>query len=204
MNQKIKFLLITIFLLLGLNVLNLSANEKIHKIEILVNDEIITSYDILQRLRIFSILNRVIIDESNYSNINRRVVNNLIDEKLQKEAMLEYKISLNSQEKEYYEENYFVNYNLTKETAFNIMIENNIDVSVLREMIYTQIGWDKLISGLYYRTISISDVEIDELLKSNPSLNEEEAKNIIKTKQIKLKSNKLLRDMRSEATIEQR
>ena len=204
MNQKIKFLLITIFLLLGLNVLNLSANEKIHRIEILVNDKIITNYDILQRLRIFSILNRVIIDESNYSNINRRVVNNLIDEKLQKEAMLEYKISLNSQEKEYYEENYFVNYNLTKETAFNIMIENNIDVSVLREMIYTQIGWDKLISGLYYRTISISDVEIDELLKSNPSLNEEEAKNIIKTKQIKLKSNKLLRDMRSEATIEQR
>ena len=189
---------------MGLNVFNTSANEKIHRIEILVNDKIITNYDILQRLRIFSILNRVTIDESNHNSIYNKIVNDLIDEKLQKEKIIEYKIFLNSEEKEYYEENYLIHYNLTKEKAFNTMIQNNIDVSILREMIYTQIGWDKLTSGLFFRTIAISDIEIDELLKSNPSLKKEEAENIIKSKQLKLKSNKFLRDIRSEATIEQR
>tara|TARA_B110001454_G_scaffold218011_1_gene244768 strand:+ start:2945 stop:3559 length:615 start_codon:yes stop_codon:yes gene_type:complete len=204
MNQKIKLSLLIFFLFMGLNVFNTSANEKIHRIEILVNDKIITNYDILQRLRIFSILNRVTIDESNHNSIYNKIVNDLIDEKLQKEKMIEYKIFLNSEEKEYYEENYLIHYNLTKEKAFNTMIQNNIDVSILREMIYTQIGWDKLTSGLFFRTIAISDIEIDELLKSNPSLKKEEAENIIKSKQLKLKSNKFLRDIRSEATIEQR
>ena len=69
-------------------------------------------------------------------------------------------------------------------------------------MLYNDIAWQILISRLYYRGTSISDAEINDLIYKDPELTYEIAKNIIMDKQLSLKSSKMLRDLRSEATIE--
>ena len=45
-------------------------DQKSNRIEVLVNEDIITKYDVIQRLKINSILKRIEINESNYKNFN--------------------------------------------------------------------------------------------------------------------------------------
>ena len=69
-------------------------------------------------------------------------------------------------------------------------------------MIRTDVGWQLLITRLYYRGASASDIEIEEILRNEPNLSKERAEQIVIDKQLALRSSKMLRDLRSEATIE--
>ena len=60
----------------------------------------------------------------------------------------------------------------------------------------------KIIGGLYYRLVSASEIEINEVLKNNPYISYDQAKQIVIQKQLDLKSSKLFRDILNEATIE--
>ena len=66
----------------------------------------------------------------------------------------------------------------------------------------TWLAWYKLLGRLYYRLSSASEIEIQEILKNNPNISDEIAKDFAIQRQIELKGNKLLRDMMNEATIE--
>ena len=66
------------------------------------------------------------------------------------------------------------------------------------------IKWQKLTSGLFYRTTSITESEIDDLMSKNKTLSRDMAERTIRRRQIDLKANKYLRDLRSEANIEVR
>ena len=46
-------------------------------------------------------------------------------------------------------------------------------------MISVQIAWNKLISGLYYRLISVSDIEIEQVMIDDSSISKEIAYNLI-------------------------
>ena len=70
------------------------------------------------------------------------------------------------------------------------------------DFIETELKWQKLIYGLYLRVISVTDQEINNLISNNPNINEEIAGEIILQKQLDIKSKKLIKDLRDEATIE--
>ena len=178
-----------------------SENEG-HRIAILVNDEVITTYDIVKRSKIYSIINQIIITKENNALIANEVVDELIDEKLKLSKAQEYDTSITKEEINYYEKAFFQNRNLDSEHIYNIFSENNISRNDFLEKIQSDIIWQTLIGKLYYRLTSVSDIEIEELLNNNPDLTIEEAKNNIIDKQLGLRSSKLLRDLRTEATIE--
>jgi hypothetical protein len=93
---------------------------------------------------------------------------------------------------------------LDKDKIYEIIKSNNLDVDALKEKINTSIAWEQLTAGLFLHTISISDSEISELLKKDESLSTGLAKRILTKKQVQLKSDKYLRDLRAEANIEKR
>ena len=55
---------------------------------------------------------------------------------------------------------------------------------------------------MYYRLTSTSEIEIEEIVINNPNISQETAINIIVQRQLDLKSNKMIRDLFNEATIE--
>ena len=180
--------------------INLNANE--NKIAILVNDNVITNYDIEQRLMIFAIINQVQITQDNSGIITNKIVDELIDGALKDEKINEYDISVSNKNIERYEKVLFKNRGLEKDYIFEIMSLNNINTDQFYKMLNTDVGWQILISRLYYRGASVSDIEIEELMKNDPTLSTELAEQIVIDKQLALKSSKMLRDLRSEATIE--
>ena len=200
-----KSIIFLIFIFIFFSVLNVKTEDKIeHKIAVLVNEQVITSYDIIQRIKLDSVMQNININNLNNQIIVNNAVDELIKEKLKLEKINEYNIEINDNEYLNFEINFFKNNNLDKERIILILKENNIDYQNLKDRLVGEILWNKLISSLYYRFTSVSDLEVDEIIKKNPSINNIQAKNLVIQRQSDLQSSKLLRDMMNEATIEYR
>ena len=193
------FIIINLFLLL---IINVYASEDEKKIAILVNDNVITNYDIEQRIIIFAILNQVQITTENSEAITSKIVDELIDNLLKIEKIEEYDVKVDSSDLNNYENQYFKARKLKKEELLELMRINNVNEKHFYDMLYNDIAWQILISRLYYRVTSISDAEIEDLIYKDSGLTNEIAKTILMDKQLALKSSKMLIDLRSEATIE--
>ena len=181
-----------------------NTTQTSHKIEYLINDNIITNYDIAQHFALNSILENTQITLDNQDVFYEKTINNLINMKLKQIKIKEYDVKVESKNMDYYENYYFQSRNLNKEEIFKIIRNSDLDVNALNEKIITDIAWEKLTSGLFYHSIAISDSEINELIKSDNSILPEMAERILINKQIRLKSDKFLRDLRAEANIEKR
>ena len=83
-----------------------------------------------------------------------------------------------------------------------LLEKNNISYKDFENLLMNELLWSKLISGLFYRLTSVSDLEINELISKNPSITSTQAEALVIQRQLDLQSSKLLRDIMNEATIE--
>ena len=199
----IKFInyFIILFLIL-VSTLQVSAEVEDNRIIILVNDEIITNYDIVQRLKIYSIVNQVEITPTNNATIANKMIDELIDQILKNEKTKEYNIEITAEELQYYVDLFFENRGQDRDFVYDLMEQNNTNIKHFLLMLESDINWQTLINNLYYRITSISEVELEEMKKDYPDMSLEQAESYILERQLGLQSSKMLRDLRSEATIE--
>ena len=196
-----KSLLVILFILLI--PYSIIAEDKIeHKIAVLVNEDIITSYDIIQRLKLTAIIQGMNLNAQNTQLMVNNVVDELIREKVKLIKINEYEIKADDDEYGQFEENFFKRNNIKQDIMLSLLEENKINYQELKEFLYNELVWNKLINGLFYRYASVSDLEISELVNKNPGLSIEQAENLVIQRQLDLQSSKLLRDMMNEATIE--
>ena len=195
-----KLLIIIFFQSLCLNAN--AFNTKDHRIAVLVNDQLITSYDIIQRMKLSAILSGIEVTTANSNQLLNSVVDELIKEKLKIQKINEYEIFVS--EEEYIEQEllFFQNNPIEKENIMKIFENNDIKYSEFKKYLVDGISWQKLISRMFYRLTSTSEIEIEEILVKNPDISREKAVNIIVQRQLDLKSNKMIRDLFNEATIE--
>ena len=197
--KKIKIILI--FSLLSCNYVY--SDTKIeHKIAVIVNEELITSYDIIQRMKLSAIIKGININEQNNQLLLNNVVDELIHEKIKNEKIKEYDININENEYLEFESNFFIRSNIEKNTLIKVLNSNQINYFEFKNFLENQLSWNKLVNALYIRLTSVSEMEINEIISKNPDISIEKAKNLVIQRQLDLKSSKLLRDMLNEATIE--
>ena len=201
--MKILFQIILIFIITINYALNSHANQiEGHKIVILVNDEMITSYEIIQRMKMNAIIEGIEITEDNQLLLQKRTEEELIREKLKYQKSYEYDIKVNQEEYINYETDFLEKRNIDKKLLNSVFLENKINYLEFKNYLITDYAWLKLQGRLYYRLSSASEIEIEEIIKRNPNISFEQAKDFAIQRQIELKGNKLLRDMMNEATIE--
>ncbi len=179
------------------------AENKIeHKIAVLVNEEVITSYDIIQRLKLKTIIQGIDINSQNQQVIINNIVDELIQEKVKLEKIREYKIKVSDDEYIEFENNFFKRYDINSSQIIQTLNENEIDYQELKDLLLNELSWSKLISGLFYRLTSVSELEVDEIIGKNAEISREQAEGFVIQRQLDLQSSKLLRDIMNEATIE--
>ena len=177
-------------------------NAKEHRIAVLVNDQLITSYDVVQRMKLSVILSGIEITTENKNQLLNSVVDELIKENLKKQKINEYEITVSEEEYLQQELRFYQNSPLNKDDLIKVFELNDIKYSEFKKYLIDDISWQKLISGMYYRLTSTSEIEIEEIIMKNPNISEKIAREIIVQKQLDLKSNKMIRDLLNEATIE--
>ncbi len=201
MKKIISKKLIYIFFSLMLSIAHGNETES-NRIEVLVNENPITKYDIVQRLKINSILKRLEINESNYNQLIKNIIDDLVVEKLKLKKIEEYEVDFSKDEFKNFEKRFYASLNYDKQDLESLFTLNNINYDYLIELIEVDLKWQKLIYGLYLRVSSVTEQEISDLINKNPSMDEETASELILQKQLDLKSTKLIKDLRDEATIE--
>ena len=204
--KKFRFrfdIILSIIFLLSINFTTI-AEEKNYKIIKLVNDQVITNYDLEQRLKLFSVLNNADINKENIDQLGEQMLVLMVDEKLQNEQIEFYEISVNESEINDYINRAFLN----EEGDINKLIaslkSNNININILKESVRISLGWNDLASRLYFRSSKINPLELENAMKQDTSLSKQEAENMLLQKQILLRAKKLLRDIKIEANIENR
>ena len=201
MNILIRILLIILFFqsfYFSANAFN--AND--HRIAVLVNDQLITSYEVVQRMKLSAILSGINITTENNNQLLNSVIDELIKENLKNQKINEYDISISEEEYLNQELLFYRNNPINKDDLIEIFELNNIKYDEFKKFLINEISWQKLISGMYYRLTSSSEIEIEEIIMNNPNISKETARDLIVQKQLDLKSNKMIRDLLNEATIE--
>ena len=163
--SKIISLFFMVSFLIGINLS--IAEEKNYKIVKLVNDKVITSYDLEQRVKLFAIINQVNIDQNNYKGIASKVLNNIIDELLQLEKIQEYKIIVSEKEVNNYLQRMYNNNDSNVNELFNVLKENKINSNILKDYIKVQIAWQDLTARLYYRSSNVNEDDLIIALSTN-------------------------------------
>ena len=201
--KKFRFrfdIILSIIFLLSINFTTV-AEEKNYKIIKLVNDQVITNYDLEQRLKLFSVLNNANINKENIDQLGKQMLILMVDEKLQNEQIEFYEISINESEINDYINRAFLN---EEKALIASLKSNNININILKESIKITLGWNKLANRLYYRSSKINPLELENAMKQDLSLSKQVAENMLLQKQILLRAKKLLRDIKAEANIETR
>ena len=204
--KKFRFrfdIILSIIFLLSINFTTI-AEEKNYKIIKLVNDQVITNYDLEQRLKLFSVLNNADINKENIDQLGKQMLVLMVDEKLQNEQIEFYEISINESEINDYINRAFLNEEKDINKLIASLKSNNININILKESIKITLGWNKLANRLYYRSSKINPLELENAMKQDASLSKQEAENMLLQKQILLRAKKLLRDIKAEANIENR
>ncbi len=179
------------------------ADDKIeHKIAVLVNEDVITSYDIIQRLKLTAIIQGINLNAQNTQLMVNNVVDELIREKVKLSKINEYQIKVKDEEYTEFEKDFFTRNKINQDEILNLLRENRINYQEFKKYLKGELAWNKLINGLFFRLTSVSNLEVDELMSKNPSLLVEQAENLVIQRQLDLQSSKLLRDIMNEATIE--
>ena len=202
----IKFKLISMLgiIVLFLNYSVLFADEKNYKIIKLVDDQVITNYDLEQRIKLYATLNKVNLNDGNIDKLASDLLLLMVDEKLQLKQMDVYKISISETQIDDYIQRAYLGTENNINDLIKLLSSNNIDIMILRNVVKVRLGWNELAGRLYYRTSEINEDDLVNAMQNDASLSEEQAKNILLQKQIELRAKKLLRDLKAEANIETR
>ena len=165
--MKIKIYII--YIIVSFLILVNFSNSKENKILFKINNEIITSVDILDELKYLSIIN----EEFKNTKTNQAIEiakNSLIKEKIKKIELLNYYEDLSVEEK--FLENIILNsfsrFNINSITDFEFYFkEKKINTSLIREKIAIEILWNQLIFRKYSGNVKINKEKIKQNLKKN-------------------------------------
>ena len=126
-----------------------------------MNNEIITEYDIKNKILRSLLLNNQDINQENIDKLKKQSLNFLIAHKLKKSEVDKNEIKINDIQTNNYL-NQISSNNIIK--LKNDFVNNNLDFDLFKEEIETELKWQKLITQIYSKKIEIDEIDINDKL----------------------------------------
>ena len=154
-----------------------------NKIIVKVGNEIITSYELENKIRTILFLSKKKINQENINIVKQKAISGLINKKLKQEEIVRYGISINQDRVDSYLNEYSSKLNMNKEDFIKAMNENNISFNLYNEEIEIDLSWQSLIYELNKNNLSIDEKqivkELNEIIKNRTDLEEFELAEIV-------------------------
>ena len=162
MKKKKYLLLILLIFFFKISYTNASIQNKIIAT---VNNEIITSYELKNKIMTFLILNKVEVNQENINNYKNQSLKTLINMKIRKNELVKYNLLNSKIDTSRFIEQQSKKYNFTIEEFKKEFLNNNLSYDLYLQEIQLELGWQQLILQLYGNKIIVDEHEIDEELK---------------------------------------
>ena len=162
MKKKKYLLLILLIFFFKMSYTNASIQNKIIAT---VNNEIVTSYELKNKIMTFLILNKVEVNQENINNYKNQSLKTLINMKIRKNELVKYNLLYGEIDTSRFIEQQSKKYNFTIEEFKKEFLNNNLSYDLYLQEIQLELGWQQLILQLYGNKIIVDEYEIDEELK---------------------------------------
>ncbi len=135
-----------------------------------INDEVISTYDLRQRIRLLIVSTGVQPTEANLPQIEREALRALVDERLQMQELSRveekqhYKVFPTDKEVDAEIEDMAKSYNVKGPQLIKSLEGAGIEPATLRDQLKVQLGWRKYVSGRFRDNVHVGDDQITAAL----------------------------------------
>ena len=158
--KEIKIVLVLLFLFPKI----VSAKIE-NKIVVKVEDQIITNYEIKNKILTSLILSEKKVNQENINSLKKDVLENLIQLKLKKIELSKYNIKKDDLQTQVYLKSISPSNNV--ENLKDILKKNNLSYELFLSEIEIELMWQKFIYKIYSNKINIDEKEIVKELEKN-------------------------------------
>jgi len=159
MIEKIKYIFLIFFLIVNFNE-NLKSQD-IQAIAVIVNDEVISRYDVNQRVRLILVTSGIPATEENVKRIEEQAIKALIDEKIQIQEAIKLEVPESPDEINLMLENIARGNQTTAEGILESITSQGVNSETLLSQIKSELLWNKIVRGRFSSYINISDEEVN-------------------------------------------
>jgi peptidyl-prolyl cis-trans isomerase SurA len=130
-----------------------------------VNDSVVTTYDVRQRMRLMLISAGGRLPEDALAQLQRQALRDLIEERLKLQETTKYEVPVT--EKELNEELTMIaaQSNMRTEDLARVLEAQGISMNSLKEQLKTTIVWPQLVQGRFRERIRVNDDEVEDTLQ---------------------------------------
>ena len=159
MIKKIKYIFLIFFLIANFNE-NLKSQD-IQAIAVIVNDEVISRYDVNQRVRLILVTSGIPATEENIKRIEEQAIKALIDEKIQIQEAIKLEVPDSPDEINLMLDNIARGNQTTAEGILDSITSQGVNSETLFSQIKSELLWNKIVRGRFGSYINISDEEVN-------------------------------------------
>tara|TARA_E500000331_G_scaffold356536_2_gene415172 strand:+ start:1253 stop:2587 length:1335 start_codon:yes stop_codon:yes gene_type:complete len=164
MANTLRVLAAAIFLSVATTAVTSVKSQKVQRIAAIVNDELITAYDLESRIRLVIFSTRLSNTVDTRRRIQSQVLRTLIDERLQMQEAKRRNISVRRSDLKRAKAIIEKQNRLPKGELERVLKQNGIPIESINEQLRTSIAWSKLVGRRLRPRITIGEDEIDESL----------------------------------------
>ena len=157
-----KNLIKIIFFLLLFFSNNFFANASTNKILVKIDNNIVTSYELKNKIKTALFLANQNLNQENINKTKNQALSFLVNMKIKKKEILKYKINLD----EINIDKQLMSISLNDLNNFKKnFLQNNLDFEIFVEEIKIEVAWQQLIYDIYNKKVNIDDKLIESLLR---------------------------------------
>ena len=130
----------------------------------IVNDDIITVYDLQQRMRLLLMFSGIQPTPETIDRIQDQVLRNMVDERLELQEANRLEVNVDESEIKQALDDLASRGNLTGDALLTQLDQAGIDRRTLLDQIKAEIAWGKLVQGRFGQLANVSEQRIDETM----------------------------------------
>jgi peptidyl-prolyl cis-trans isomerase SurA len=157
-------LLIAVGLICSMSVQPARAAGEVLGIAAIVNDAVISKYDLDQRVRLVVATSGLQPTRENIERIREQVLRSLVDEKLQMQEAERLELPVEDEQVDESITGIAQRAGMTSEEIIKYLDENGVNEAALRTQITADVAWNRVISARFAPLVQIGEDEIDETL----------------------------------------
>ena len=140
------------------------ADEDIQRIVVVVNDQIVSEYDVSQRLGLIIATTGRLESEEQYQQMRKQVVGTLVDEKLQYLEAREHELNINEQEVEQKFNQLAAGNRITPDQFSSSLIQMGTSKDAIMHQLRAGLAWSNVVDSRMRPFLSIGDAEVNSFL----------------------------------------
>jgi peptidyl-prolyl cis-trans isomerase SurA len=141
------------------------ANPLAEGVAAIVNDEIISTYDLRQRFLLLVATSGVRVNQQNLPEFQQQALRSLIDERLQNQELKRFDVKVEDGEVDQQIDSIANENHTTRDQLLAGLQANGVQAQTLRNQIRTQIGWQMLVSGRYGSRARVGDDQVQQTVQ---------------------------------------